>query len=92
MRRCACDIGFRLHRDNVTPDARHRRFALTVKLDDDDDGGCLRFPEYDGDLHRPAPGGAIVFSGTLLHEVTKVTRRPRCHAHEAQEHEHAHRH
>lgn len=69
----------RLHRDNVTPDTRHRRFALTINLDDDYDGGCLRFTEYDGDLYRPAPGGAIVFSGTLLHEVTNVTRG-RCHA------------
>jgi hypothetical protein len=65
---------FRLHRDNVTPDARHRRFAVTVALDDDFDGGALRFPEYGPDLYRPPAGGAIVFSGTLLHEVTDVTR------------------
>ncbi len=65
---------FRLHRDNVTPDARHRRFALTVALDDDFDGGALRFPEHGADLYRPPAGGAIVFSGSLLHEVTDVTR------------------
>lgn len=65
---------FRLHRDNVTPDARHRRFALTVNLDDDYAGGCLHFPEYGPELYRPPPGGAIVFSGALLHEVTDVTR------------------
>lgn len=65
---------FRLHRDNVTPDARHRCFALTVALDDDFDGGALRFPEFGSDLYRPPAGAAIVFSGSLLHEVTDVTR------------------
>jgi predicted 2-oxoglutarate/Fe(II)-dependent dioxygenase YbiX len=65
---------FRPHRDNVTPDARHRRFALTIALDDDFDGGGLRFPGFGPTLYRPRPGAAIVFSGALLHEVTDVTR------------------
>jgi predicted 2-oxoglutarate/Fe(II)-dependent dioxygenase YbiX len=65
---------FRPHRDNMTPDARHRRFALTIALDDDFDGGGLRFPGFGPTLYRPRPGGAIVFSGALLHEVTDVTR------------------
>lgn len=71
----AADAGcFRPHRDNGTPDARHRRFALTLALDDGYDGGCLRFPEHGPTLYRPPAGGAIVFSGSLLHEVTEVTR------------------
>ena len=71
----AADAGcFRLHRDNSTADARHRRFALTLALDDDFEGGCLRFPEYGCTLYKPPAGGAIVFSGSLLHEVTEVTR------------------
>jgi predicted 2-oxoglutarate/Fe(II)-dependent dioxygenase YbiX len=71
----AADAGcFRPHRDNTTPEARHRRFALTLALDDDFDGGCLRFPEHGQTLYRPPTGGAIVFSGSLLHEVTEVTR------------------
>jgi predicted 2-oxoglutarate/Fe(II)-dependent dioxygenase YbiX len=65
---------FRRHRDNVTPDARHRRFAMTINLNADYDGGCLAFPEFGAALYRPEAGGAIVFSGTLLHEATDVTR------------------
>lgn len=65
---------FRLHRDNISPDARHRRFAMTINLDDDYDGGCLAFPEFGPTRYRPLPGGAIVFSGALLHEATAVTR------------------
>ena len=68
---------FRRHRDNVTPDARHRRFAMTINLDDDYDGGCLAFPEFGSTLYRPEAGGAIVFSGALLHEATNVTRGKR---------------
>ncbi|MGL1832277.1 2OG-Fe(II) oxygenase family protein [Rhodocyclaceae bacterium SMB388] len=65
---------FRRHRDNVTPDARHRRFAMSLNLDDDYDGGCLAFPEFGATLYRPEAGSAIVFSGALLHEATNVTR------------------
>ncbi len=68
---------FRRHRDNVTPDARHRRFAMTINLNDDYDGGCLAFPEFGQTLYRPDTGGAIVFSGALLHEATDVTRGTR---------------
>ena len=70
----AADGGrFRPHRDNLAPDARHRRFALTVNLNDDYEGGALVFPEYGPTAYRPPPGGAIVFSGSLLHELTPVT-------------------
>ena len=67
------DGWFGLHRDNVTPDAAHRRFAVTVNLDDGYEGGCLHFPELGPALYRPRPGAAIVFSCSLLHEVTPVT-------------------
>ena len=66
---------FRPHRDNTTPDARHRRFALTVNLNTGDyEGGCLRFPEFGADLYRPERGAACLFSCSLLHEATDVTR------------------
>ena len=64
---------FRPHRDNTTPDAAHRRFALTLTLNDDYRGGWLRFPEYGAQRYRPAAGGAIVFSCAHLHELTDVT-------------------
>jgi predicted 2-oxoglutarate/Fe(II)-dependent dioxygenase YbiX len=63
---------FTAHRDNVTPDAAHRRLAVTVNLDSEFDGGDLRFPEFGTDAYRPKPGAAIVFSCSLLHEVTPV--------------------
>jgi len=64
---------FRRHRDNVTPDARHRRFALSINLNDDYQGGSLVFPEFGPEGYRPPLGGAIVFSGELLHEAVDVT-------------------
>lgn len=69
---------FAPHRDNTTPDAAHRRFALTVTLNrggrhGDYRGGRLVFPEYGNEGYCPPEGGAIVFSGGLLHEVEPVT-------------------
>ncbi|MGD9388525.1 MAG: 2OG-Fe(II) oxygenase [Gammaproteobacteria bacterium] len=64
---------FRPHRDNTTPDARHRRFALTLNLNTDYAGGELVFPEFGAGLYRPPAGGALVFSGTLLHAAREVT-------------------
>ena len=65
---------FRRHRDNTAPAVAFRQFALSVNLNTGEyEGGDLRFPEYDGTLHRPARGEGIVFSASLLHEVTDVT-------------------
>lgn len=65
---------FAPHRDNLSPATAHRRFALTLNLNEDYEGGELRFPEYGHQRYRPAPGEALVFSGSLLHEVLPVTR------------------
>ena len=65
---------FAPHRDNLSPATAHRRFALSLNLDDGYDGGELRFPEYGGSLYRPAAGEALVFSCAMLHEVVPVTR------------------
>ncbi len=71
----ADDSGFfEPHRDNLSPATAHRRFGFTLNLNDDYDGGELRFPEYGPRLHRPAAGEALVFSGAHLHEVVPVTR------------------
>lgn len=63
---------FVAHRDNLSPSTAHRRFALSLNLNDGYQGGELRFPEYSADLYRPGLGGALVFSCSLLHEVLPV--------------------
>ncbi|MBA3939751.1 MAG: peroxiredoxin [Sphingopyxis sp.] len=65
---------FRPHRDNTTKGTAHRRFAVTINLNDDFDGGELRFPEFGRRTYRAPVGGAIVFGCGLLHEATPVTR------------------
>ncbi len=64
---------FRAHRDNDSPDVAYRRFAMTLNLNTGAyRGGCLRFPEF-GTVDYEAPaGGALLFSCTLLHEVTDL--------------------
>jgi predicted 2-oxoglutarate/Fe(II)-dependent dioxygenase YbiX len=68
---------FRAHRDNLSPSTAHRRFALTLNLNDGYEGGQLRFPEYGPQRYRPPAGGALIFSCSLLHEVLDVTRGQR---------------
>lgn len=65
---------FAAHRDNLSSTTAHRQFALTINLDEDYEGGELRFPEYGPHLFRPAAGEALVFAGGHLHEVLPVTR------------------
>ena len=65
---------FTAHRDNLSPATAHRRFALTLNLNRDYDGGHLRFPEYSAQRYRPAAGEALIFSCSHLHEVLPVTR------------------
>jgi predicted 2-oxoglutarate/Fe(II)-dependent dioxygenase YbiX len=64
---------FSPHRDNLSPSTAHRRFALTLNLNAGYDGGHLRFPEFGPHLYRPPAGGAVLFSCSMLHEVTPVT-------------------
>lgn len=64
---------FRAHRDNTTPGTAHRRFAVTINLNDGFEGGELWFPEFGPRRYRPPVGGAVVFSCSLLHEATPVT-------------------
>jgi predicted 2-oxoglutarate/Fe(II)-dependent dioxygenase YbiX/peroxiredoxin len=68
---------FRPHRDDTTKGTAHRRFAVTINLNEDYEGGDLRFPEFGPRTYRAPPGGAIVFSCSLLHEATPVTRGKR---------------
>ncbi len=69
---------FRAHRDNTTKGTAHRRFACTINLNAEDyDGGNLRFPEFGNRTYRAPTGGAVVFSCSMLHEATPVTRGKR---------------
>lgn len=65
---------FRAHRDNTTRGTAHRRFAVSVNLNADFEGGELSFPEYGPRLFKPEPGAAVVFSCSLLHAVSTVTQ------------------
>ncbi|MBU8543256.1 MULTISPECIES: 2OG-Fe(II) oxygenase family protein [Roseomonadaceae] len=70
---------FRAHRDNTTKATAHRRFAVTINLNDgrpggDFEGGDLNFPEFGPRTYLAPRGGAVVFSCSLLHEARPVTR------------------
>jgi predicted 2-oxoglutarate/Fe(II)-dependent dioxygenase YbiX len=64
---------FRPHRDNTTKGTAHRRFAVSINLNGGFDGGEVGFPEYGSRSYKAPPGGAVVFSCSLLHAVSKVT-------------------
>jgi peroxiredoxin len=68
---------FRPHRDNTTKGTAHRRYAVSVNLNEDFEGGTVSFPEYGPRGYKPPPGGALVFSCSLLHCVAPVTRGER---------------
>lgn len=64
---------FAAHRDNSTSGTAHRRFALSVNLNDAFDGGEISFPEYGRRSFKAPPGCGIVFSCSLMHAVSRVT-------------------
>jgi predicted 2-oxoglutarate/Fe(II)-dependent dioxygenase YbiX len=64
---------FRAHRDNTTKGTAHRRFAVSINLNSEFEGGEVSFPEYGPRSFRPPVGGAVVFSCSLLHAVSQVT-------------------
>ncbi len=68
---------FYRHRDNVNAGAQHRRFAVTINLNGDYEGGDLIFPEFGTRTYRAPHGGAVVFSCGALHQVTPMTRGTR---------------
>jgi predicted 2-oxoglutarate/Fe(II)-dependent dioxygenase YbiX len=64
---------FRAHRDNTTKGTAHRRFAVSINLNAEFEGGEVSFPEYGPRSFKAPPGGAVVFSCSLLHAVSQVT-------------------
>lgn len=65
---------FHPHRDNTTLGTAHRKFACSINLNDDFEGGDLRFGEFGPATYRPPVGGAVVFSCGLMHEALPVRR------------------
>ena len=65
---------FAAHRDNTVKATEHRRFAVSLYLNDDYEGGGLGFPEYGAQQIKAPVGTAVIFSSSLLHCVSKVTR------------------
>jgi predicted 2-oxoglutarate/Fe(II)-dependent dioxygenase YbiX/peroxiredoxin len=65
---------FKPHRDNMSKGSAHRRFAVSINLNDDFEGGELNFPEYGSKWFKMPPGTAVIFSTPLMHQVSPVIR------------------
>jgi predicted 2-oxoglutarate/Fe(II)-dependent dioxygenase YbiX len=61
------------HRDDTVKATGHRRFAVSINLNDNFDGGELSFPEFGSQLFKAPVGAALIFSSSLLHRVSMVT-------------------
>jgi predicted 2-oxoglutarate/Fe(II)-dependent dioxygenase YbiX len=61
------------HRDCASAETQHRRFTVSVALNEDFVGGELRFREYSEQTYRLPVGAAMIFSAALLHEVLPIT-------------------
>lgn len=67
------DGHLRPHRDNTTKGTAHRQFAVSLFLNTGAyEGGCLQFPEFGMAMYSAPPGGAVVFSCSLLHTAMPV--------------------
>ncbi len=62
------------HRDNTNPNTAYRRFALSVNLNDDFEGGEVVFREYSNRGYKGSAGTCMIFSSALLHEVLETTK------------------
>lgn len=61
------------HRDNTSAATAYRRFALSMSLNDDYEGGEIVFREFSPRGYRVPAGTAMIFSSSLLHEVLETT-------------------
>ncbi|HZS55738.1 MAG TPA: 2OG-Fe(II) oxygenase [Bryobacteraceae bacterium] len=60
------------HRDDTIKATEHRRFAASINLNTEFDGGELIFPEYGPRAFKPPTGCGLIFSASILHQVTRV--------------------
>ena len=65
---------FGAHRDIGAVHTAHRRFALSINLNADFEGGGVLFPEFNTRALKAPPGWAVVFPAAILHSVLRVTR------------------
>ena len=65
---------FRPHRDNNTAITAHRRYAVSINLNDEFEGGEVSFPEYNRTGYKAPPGWAVIFPCAILHTVSKVSK------------------
>lgn len=64
---------FSAHRDNSRPATAHRRYSMSINLNAGEySGGLLSFPEYGQQTYATSAGSALVFSSSLVHEVTPL--------------------
>ena len=66
---------FHPHRDTPAP-YQHRRYAMSLFLNDDYEGGEFELPEYNCKI-KPKPNSAVVFPGISSHKVNQVTKGTR---------------
>jgi hypothetical protein len=62
---------FTLHRDTIDP-YRHRRYGFSLALNDNFSGGGINFPEYNDNIVSAGIGSAIVFPGSLFHQISTI--------------------
>jgi hypothetical protein len=62
------------HRDDTDKTTVHRKFAVSINLNSEFAGGEVSFPEYGSRGYKAPAGAAVVFSGSILHGVSRVTR------------------
>jgi hypothetical protein len=63
------------HRDNPTESTRHRRFTVSINLNNASfEGGELVFREWSDHLYDIDEGMAVAWSCSLLHEVMPITK------------------
>lgn len=65
------------HRDNTMPATAYRRFAMSLTLNNNYAGGELTFNEFSPHGYKPETGSAMIFSSSLLHEVSEITEGTR---------------
>ena len=63
---------FRPHRDNTQIITAHRRFAISINLNSEFEGGEVSFPEYSRKGYKAPSGWAVVFPCNALHAVAKI--------------------
>jgi predicted 2-oxoglutarate/Fe(II)-dependent dioxygenase YbiX len=61
------------HRDNTSVATEYRRYAISINLNADFEGGEVSFPEYSPRGYKAPPGWGVVFPCNILHRVAKVT-------------------